>query len=52
MPFAFTHEEYVDAHFVYGSCKGDGRATVKEYQQPSQIAKFHIKTCFKMCREG
>ena len=33
MPFAFSHVEYCDMHFVCGFCGGNARAAVDEYQR-------------------
>jgi hypothetical protein len=33
MPFAFSHVEYCDMHFVYGFCDGNARAAVQEYER-------------------
>jgi hypothetical protein len=30
MPFTFVHKEYVDMHFVYEFCNGNGMATIVE----------------------
>ena len=31
MPFAFSHVEYCDMHFVYGFCDGNANPAVEEY---------------------
>jgi len=33
VPFAFSHVEYGDMHFVYGFCDGNARAAVEEYHR-------------------
>jgi len=31
IPFTFTHEEYTDMYFVYGTYNRNGKAIVAEY---------------------
>jgi hypothetical protein len=43
MSFTFTHEEYVDMHFVYGFYNGNGRAATGKSGNSMLFSEAHIQ---------